>query len=143
MFTTSLGFNLSFTDIYFVLFCWQNKISMAHLLEKYLIFIIRTLVRIHFFCYTGNMKIQYIIGTNYKVVFRVYQLNHVYLGKMDESATSKKFSLRISRQIIQRKGYHWSDWYLCRDFTPLVQSDSLWDSEREILIIARSVGCHV
>ena len=37
------------------------------------------------------MKIQYIIGTNYKVVFRVYQLNHVYLGKMDESATSKKF----------------------------------------------------
>ena len=36
IFTTSLGFNLSFTDIYFVLFCWQNKISMAHftVLEK-------------------------------------------------------------------------------------------------------------
>ena len=66
----------------------------------------QSIVRTHFLDNSGNINIQYIIGTNYKVVFRVYQLNHVYLGKMDESATSIKFSfgdLRIFRQTIQRK----------------------------------------
>ena len=110
----------------YISYCFADKTKFRwHTYwQKYPIFIIRTLVRIHFFCYSGNMKIRYIIGTNYKVVFRVYQLNHVYLGKMDESATSIKFSfgdLRIFRQIIHRKRYHWSDWYLCVhtcDFTP-------------------------
>ena len=63
IFTTRLsqGFNLSFADIYFLLFCWQNKIPMTHfrVLWKTPDHVIKTIdqsiVRTHFSDNSGNI----------------------------------------------------------------------------------------